>query len=140
MCFKQERAFSILSGKHLKLVDQLTYLGSNISFTESDVNICIAKALIAIDSISIIWKSERSDKNKTGFLPSWGCVGTIVWMPHLDANETHREKARWKLRKNAMCCFEQILKATPYKTKSVRPLTFYLTNKTNKTCWTLLVK
>ena len=41
MYFKQEGALSTLSGKPLKLVDQLTYLGSNISSTESNINICI---------------------------------------------------------------------------------------------------
>ena len=27
----------------------------------------------------------------------------------------HREKARWELQKNVICCFERILKATPTK-------------------------
>ena len=40
-CFKQEGATFTLSGKPVKLVDQLTFLGSNILFTESDVNICM---------------------------------------------------------------------------------------------------
>ena len=34
---------SQLNGKPLKLVDQFTYLGSNISSTESHVNICLDK-------------------------------------------------------------------------------------------------
>ena len=34
MCFKQKEAMSSQSGKHLKLVDQFTYLSSNISSTE----------------------------------------------------------------------------------------------------------
>ena len=29
------------------------------------------------------------------------------------ANETHVDKARWELNKNAACCFEQILEAPP---------------------------
>ena len=28
-----------------------------------------------------------------GFLPSCGYVSTTVWMHHMDANETHGEKA-----------------------------------------------
>ena len=44
ICFKQEGAISTLSVKPLKLVDLFTYLGSNISSTESDVNIHIGKA------------------------------------------------------------------------------------------------
>ena len=52
MCFKQERVISTFSGKPLKLVDKSTDLGSNIS-SNSDVNICLAKALTAIDRLSI---------------------------------------------------------------------------------------
>ena len=48
--------------KPLKLVDQFTYLGSNISSTESDVNLRIPKAWTAIDRLSITWKSGPSDK------------------------------------------------------------------------------
>ena len=44
MHFKQEGAISILSGNTMKLVDQFTYLGSNISSTESNVSIYIGKA------------------------------------------------------------------------------------------------
>ena len=40
------------------------------------------------------------------FLPSCGNVSTIVWMHHLNANEIHEEKARRKLYKNAIWCFE----------------------------------
>ena len=42
MCFNQSDAISI-NGKLLELVDQFIYLGSNISSTESNVNICIGK-------------------------------------------------------------------------------------------------
>ena len=38
----------------------------------------------------------------------------------------HGEKARWELHKNATCCFEQILEATPNKTAAVQPLTSHL--------------
>ena len=42
-CFKQERVFPTLSDKLLKFVDQLKYIGSIISSTESDVNLHLAK-------------------------------------------------------------------------------------------------
>ena len=48
MFFKQV-AISTLSGKLLKLEDQFTYFGSNISSTESDVNILPEKAVMATD-------------------------------------------------------------------------------------------
>ena len=44
MFFKQKRTISTLRSKPLKLVDQFTYLSSNISSTESDVKIRFAKA------------------------------------------------------------------------------------------------
>ena len=62
MCFKQKGAISTLNGKPLELVDQLTYLGSNISSTESDDNISLMKAWNAIDRLSIIKKFDLFDK------------------------------------------------------------------------------
>ena len=58
---------STLSGKLLDLVDQFTYLDSNISSTERNVNICIEKAWVAMDNSSIIWKWNSSDKIKRYF-------------------------------------------------------------------------
>ena len=65
--FKQNGAISALSSKPLELVDQLTYLGSNILSTESDVNIHHVKTWNATDRISIIWKSNLSDEIKQDF-------------------------------------------------------------------------
>ena len=58
MCFKVEGAISTLSGKLLKSVDQFMYLGSNISSTESNVNIHIEKASASIDRLLIILKFD----------------------------------------------------------------------------------
>ena len=49
MFFKQDRAISILDSKPLKLVDHFSYLSSNISSMENDVNMCITKAWTVID-------------------------------------------------------------------------------------------
>ena len=71
--------------------------------------------------------------------PSCHCVGTTIWLYHLDFKEMSGEKARCALHKDATCCFEQILEAASYKTATVQPLTSHLTNhpsKTSKTyCW-----
>ena len=48
----------------MKLVDQFTYLGSNISSTESDVNMRISKTQTANDRL---WKSDPSDEIKRVF-------------------------------------------------------------------------
>ena len=44
MCFKEDGSISTLSGKRPNLVEQFTYLGSNISSTESNVKIRLTKA------------------------------------------------------------------------------------------------
>ena len=67
MCFKQEGVISTRSGKHLKLVDKFTYLGSNISSIESNVNIHLAKVWTAIDRLLFIRKSYQSHKIKWDF-------------------------------------------------------------------------
>ena len=56
MSSKQDGAISTLNRKLLKLDDHFTYLVSNISSTESDVN--ISKAWTVIDRLSTVWKSN----------------------------------------------------------------------------------
>ena len=51
----------------LKLDDHFTFLDSNISSTENDVNIHVAKAWAAIDTLSTLWKSDLLDKIKREF-------------------------------------------------------------------------
>ena len=48
-------------------VNKFTYLGSSISSTENDIDTWLAKAWTAIDSLSIKWKSDLSDKLKSSF-------------------------------------------------------------------------
>ena len=55
------------NSKLLKLVEQFSYLGSNISPTESDVNIHIGKAWSTIDRLSTIWNSDLTDQIKLEF-------------------------------------------------------------------------
>ena len=43
ICFKQDGHISTLNGNPLKLVEQFTFLTSNISSTKSNVSICIGK-------------------------------------------------------------------------------------------------
>ena len=51
----------------LKVVDKFTYLGSCVSSTETDINTLLAKARTAIDILSVIWKSDLTDKRKRSF-------------------------------------------------------------------------
>ena len=67
MCFNQAGDISTLEGTSLKLVDKFTYLGSNVSSTEKDINMRLTKAWTAIDKLLIIWKSNLTDKMKRSF-------------------------------------------------------------------------
>ena len=67
MCFNQRGDISTLKSGPLKLVDKFTYLGSTVSSTEKDINTQLAKAWIAFDCQSVIWKSDLTDKIKLSF-------------------------------------------------------------------------
>ena len=51
----------------LKLVDKFIYRGSSGSWIETDINTWLAKAWTAIDRLSVIWKSDLTDKMKRIF-------------------------------------------------------------------------
>ncbi len=67
MCFNQRHNISTLNGRSLKLEDKLTYLGSSVSSTEKEINTQLAKAWTSIDRLSVIWKSDLTDKIKCSF-------------------------------------------------------------------------
>ena len=67
MCFNQTGDICTQNGSSLKLVDKFTYLGSSLSSTETDIDTRLAKAWTAIDRLSVIWKSDLSDKIKRSF-------------------------------------------------------------------------
>ena len=94
---------STREGTSLKLVDKFTYLGSSVSSTEKDINTRLTKAWTAIDRLSIIWKSDLSDKMKRSFFQAavvsillYGCT---TWMltkrleKKLDGNYTRMLRA-----------------------------------------------
>ena len=64
MCFNQRGDISSVKCGPLKLVDKFTYLRSSISSTENDISMGLAKAWTAIDRLSVIWKSDLTDKIK----------------------------------------------------------------------------
>ena len=86
MCFNQRGDISTLNGSSLKRVDKFTYLGSSVSSTETDINTRLTKARTANNKVSVIWKSDLTDKIKRSFLPGSGCVDTAIWMYYMDAN------------------------------------------------------
>ena len=86
MCYNQTGNISTLDGTSLKRVDKFAYLGSSVSSTEKDIDTRLTKAWIAIDRLSIIWKSDLTDKMKRSFFQGSGRVDTAIWMHYFDAN------------------------------------------------------
>ena len=83
MCFNQTGDIFTLKGGPLKLVDKFTYLGSNVLSTKKDMNTRLAKAWTGIDRLSVIWKSDLTDKIKRSFFQAavvsillYGCT---IW-------------------------------------------------------------
>ena len=67
MCFNQTGDISTLNSNSLNLVDKFTYLGTSASSTETDINTWLAKAWTAINRLSVIWKSDLTNKMKCSF-------------------------------------------------------------------------
>ena len=98
MCFNQTGDISTQNGSFLKLIDKFTYLGSSVSSTETDIDTRLAKTWTAINRLSVIWKSDLSDKMKCSFFQAavvfillYGCTTWMLtkWMEKkLDDNYT----------------------------------------------------
>ena len=67
MCLNQTGDISTLGGSFLKLVDKFTYLRNRVSSTEKKNETQLAKAWTAINRLSVIWKSDPTDKIKRSF-------------------------------------------------------------------------
>ena len=83
MCYNQTGDIFTLDRTPLKLVDKFTYLGSSVSSTKKDIDMQLTKAWTAIDRLSIIWKSDLTDKMKCSFFQAavisillYGCT---IW-------------------------------------------------------------
>ena len=86
-CFESRLTLTVVMsspaiyGTSLKLVDKFTYLGSSVSLTEKDIDTRLTKEWRAIDRLSIIWKSDLTDKMKRSFFQAavvsillYGCI------------------------------------------------------------------
>ena len=103
MCYNQTGNISTLDGTSLKLVDKFTYLGSSVSSTEKDIDTRLTKAWTATDRLSIIWKSDLTDKMKRSFFQAavvsillYGCTTSTLTKrleKRLDANYTRMLRA-----------------------------------------------
>ena len=102
MCYNQTGDISTLNGTSLKLVDEFTYLGSSVSSTEKEIDTQLTKAWTAIDKLSIIWKSDLTDKMKRSFFQAvvvsillYGCTTWTLTkrLEKLDGNYTRKLRA-----------------------------------------------
>ena len=103
MCFNQTGDISTLDGISLKLVDKFTYLGSSVSSTEKDIDTRLTKAWTVFDKLSIIWKSDLTNKMKRSFFQTavmsillYGCTTWMLtkWLEKkLDGNYTRTLRA-----------------------------------------------
>ena len=72
---------STLNGSSLNLVEKLSYLGSSVSSIKTDVDTRLSKAWTAFDRLSVIWKSDLTDKMMCSFFQAaavsilkYGCI------------------------------------------------------------------
>ena len=100
MCYNQTGDISTLEGTPLKLVDKFTYLGSSVASTEKDIDTRLTKAWTAINRLSIIWKSDLTDKMKRSFFQAavtsiliYGWTLTKRLEKKLDGNYTRMLRA-----------------------------------------------
>ena len=67
MCYNHTSDISTQDRTSLKLVDEFTCPGSSVTSTEKDIDTRLTKAWTANDRLSIIWKSDLTNKMKRSF-------------------------------------------------------------------------
>ena len=108
-----------LNGTPLKLVDN--YLGSSVSSTEKDIDTRLTKVWKGVDRLSILWKSDLTDKMKCSFFQAavvsillYGCTTWTLTKrleKKLDGNYTRILRA----------ILNKSLRQHPHKTPTIRP-------------------
>ena len=105
MCHNQTGDISTLNGNSLKIVDKFTYRESSVPSTEKDIDTLLIRTWTAIDKLSIIWKSDLTDKLKRSSFQAavvsillYGCTAwalTKRMEKRLDGNYTKMLRAIW---------------------------------------------
>ena len=142
ICFNQIGDISTLDGSSLKLVDKFTYQGSSVSSTEKDIDSWLTKTWTAIDKLSIIWKSDLTDKMKRSFFQT-----AIVSIRYGRTTLMLTKRLEKKIDGNYTRLLREILNKS-WRQHHTRhqlygPLTSHYENYpswTNQTCRTLLEK
>ena len=105
ICYNQTGDISPIDGTPLKLVDKFTYLGISVASTEKDIDTRLTKAWTAINRLSIMWKSDLTDKMKRSFFQAavasillYGCTTWTLTKrleKKLDGNYTRMCEQSW---------------------------------------------
>ena len=98
MFFNQRGYTSTLNGSSLKLVDKFTYLESSVSSTEKDIYTRLAKAWTINGRLSVLWKSDLTDKIKRSFFQA--AVVSILSMLYGFTTWTLTKRMEKKLDRN----------------------------------------
>ena len=138
MCFNKKGDISTLNGRSLKPVDKFTYLGSSVSYTENNINARLAKSWTAIDGLSVIWKSDLSDKIKHSFFQA----AVVSVLPYGWTTWTLTKRMEKKLYGNCTRILKALLNKSWRQHPTKRQLYGHLPPilKTIMTCWILLEK
>ena len=141
MCYNQTGDISTQDRTSLKLVDKFTYLGSSVSSTEKDSDTRPTNAWTAIDKLSIIWKSDLTDKMKRSFFQAavvsillYGCTTWTLTKrleKKLDGNYTRMLRAIlnnfWRLHpRDELINYVLLWSSTYGREKAGRPARTYL--------------
>ena len=103
MDLNQKGDISTLNGSALKQVNNFTYQGSRVASTVTDIDTRLAKAWTAIGRLSVVWKSDLTNKMKRSFFQAavvsillYGCTTwtlTKRMEKKLDGNYTRMLRA-----------------------------------------------
>ena len=118
MCYNQTGDISTVDRTPLKLVDKFTYLGSSVASTEKDIDTRLTKAWTAINRLSIIWKSDLTDKMKRSFFQA--AVASILLYGCTTWTLTKR------LEKKLGCNYTRMLRAILNKSWRKHPTRYQL--------------
>ena len=127
-CFNQKDDISTLKGGPLKLADKFTYLRTSISSTKTDINTRLAKAWTAIDRLSVIWKSDLTDKIKRNFFQVAVVLILLYGCTTLTLTKRMEKKVDSNYTRMLQAILNQFWRQHPTKKAAIRPPTIHLEN------------
>ena len=130
-------AFNCVTDQKIKkyeIVDKFTYLGSSVSSTEKDIDTWLTKAWTAIERLSIIWKSDLTNKMKRSFFQ----VAVVLILLYGSTTWTLTKRLKKKLDGNCPWMLQAILNKSwrQHPTRHQLYSHLHLVTKTIQVRWT----